>query len=222
MVEATDIAAGDLLITLSGQLFTEAPQSFSAAIQAAAKKRLLICIMPVQQTMVPWQHFIPALSARKNTLFPSPDVRAAPNRRRPSILIEQPDVRMRSTARRVTPTPQTTWLVALRSGNGNQNPLAWAPNRPFSASFFCGNAMDGWTWMHLELEVLLNGHKLSTISEVRLLLQFLSQWKHPASAYRTEWTVFPTEEKLAGPIDFVTQEPDSLNVSDWKRTKSVH
>lgn len=76
--------------------------------------------------------------------------------------------------------------------------------------------------MHLELEVLLNGHKLSTISEVRLLLQFLSQWKRLASAYRTEWTVFPTEENLAGRIDFVTEEPDSLNVYDWKRTKSVH
>jgi hypothetical protein len=40
------------------------------------------------------------------------------------------------------------------------------------------------------------------------------------TAYRTEWTIFGEEERLAGSIDFVAKMPNGdLVLFDWKRSK---
>ena len=78
------------------------------------------------------------------------------------------------------------------------------------------------TWMHLEFEMLLNGHAVSAMSsEIKLFSKFLQQMKS-GTAFRTEWAIFATEENLAGSIDFVALEPDgSLSLYDWKRTRRM-
>ena len=78
------------------------------------------------------------------------------------------------------------------------------------------------TWMHLEFEMLLNGHAVSAMSsEIKLFSKFLQQMKS-GTAFRTEWAIFATEENLAGSIDFVALEPDgSLSLYDWKRTRCM-
>ena len=40
--------------------------------------------------------------------------------------------------------------------------------------------------------------------------------------YRTEWMIFDEDVRLAGSIDFVTENPDgSLTIYDWKRCKEI-
>jgi ATP-dependent exoDNAse (exonuclease V) beta subunit len=40
--------------------------------------------------------------------------------------------------------------------------------------------------------------------------------------YRTEWTIYHEELKLAGSIDMVYENPDgSLKIYDWKRSKEI-
>ena len=41
-------------------------------------------------------------------------------------------------------------------------------------------------------------------------------------AYRTEWTVFHEELKIAGSIDMIFENPDgTLQIYDWKRCKEI-
>jgi hypothetical protein len=42
------------------------------------------------------------------------------------------------------------------------------------------------------------------------------------TAYRTEWTIFGEEERIAGSIDFVAlKETGELVLFDWKRSKCL-
>ena len=79
------------------------------------------------------------------------------------------------------------------------------------------------TWMHMELECLLNGGFLSHVStEVGLFAKFIDAKMSGVMAFRTEWAVFATEENLAGSIDFVGVRSDgSLVLCDWKRSKCM-
>ena len=47
--------------------------------------------------------------------------------------------------------------------------------------------------------------------------------EHPhLKPYRTEWMIFDEDVRLAGSIDFVTENPDgSLTIYDWKRCKEI-
>ncbi|CAE7036636.1 unnamed protein product [Symbiodinium sp. CCMP2592] len=78
------------------------------------------------------------------------------------------------------------------------------------------------TWLHLQLEVLLNGGKVHENKvELQLFSTFLQQMPK-LIAFRSEWCVYGEEEKLAGCIDFVAQTPSSdVILFDWKRTKQL-
>ena len=79
------------------------------------------------------------------------------------------------------------------------------------------------TWMHLQIEVLMNGGAVTgEWPELSLFAEFLQKFPHPLLALRTEWCIFAEDENLAGCIDFVAVCPDnSLVLFDWKRTKQL-
>ena len=78
------------------------------------------------------------------------------------------------------------------------------------------------TWLHLELEVLLNGGSVPyDNTEIQLFADFLRS-SAQLLAFRTEWCIFGEEEKLAGCIDFVAMDGSGqLILFDWKRTKQL-
>ncbi|CAE7198622.1 unnamed protein product [Symbiodinium sp. CCMP2592] len=80
------------------------------------------------------------------------------------------------------------------------------------------------TWMHLQIEVLLNGGFVAGVwPELTLFEQFVREFPCPSLAFRTEWCIFAEEHRLAGCIDFVAKSfDDSLVLFDWKRTKMLH
>eukprot|EP00434_Breviolum_minutum_P014051 symbB.v1.2.012392.t1/scaffold857.1/size218589/7 len=78
----------------------------------------------------------------------------------------------------------------------------------------CWNRASRGTWMHASFECLLNGGFIATNDDELKLLG--------AKVFRTEWTVYATEEDLAGSIDLAMQLPDqSLILVDWKRTQQL-
>jgi hypothetical protein len=78
------------------------------------------------------------------------------------------------------------------------------------------------TWMHFTFEAYLNRMPIPEDGvEMGLFLRFLG-WLEGLTAYRTEWTIWGDEERLAGSIDFVAITPQStLVIFDWKRSKSL-
>ena len=57
--------------------------------------------------------------------------------------------------------------------------------------------------------------------EWRFFLQFVQDYPD-LKPYRTEWTVFHEDVKLAGSIDMVYENEDgSLSIYDWKRSKDI-
>jgi ATP-dependent exoDNAse (exonuclease V) beta subunit len=52
-------------------------------------------------------------------------------------------------------------------------------------------------------------------------LQFVQETPH-LKPYRTEWTIYHDDLKLAGSIDMVYENPDkTLVIYDWKRVKNI-
>jgi hypothetical protein len=52
-------------------------------------------------------------------------------------------------------------------------------------------------------------------------IKFIKEHLH-FTPYRTEWTVYHEEAKLAGSIDMVYENPDgTLSIYDWKRAKDI-
>ena len=78
------------------------------------------------------------------------------------------------------------------------------------------------TWVHLQCECVLNGGLIRGSSiEMTLFQRFLSETE-PLVAWRTEWCIWASEERLAGMIDFVAMNLDGdLVLFDWKRTKGL-
>lgn len=61
----------------------------------------------------------------------------------------------------------------------------------------------------------------NTSVEWQYFLQFVKAFPH-FKPYRTEWTVFHEDIKLAGSIDMVYENPDgTLMIYDWKRSKEI-
>lgn len=78
------------------------------------------------------------------------------------------------------------------------------------------------TAMHYDIECYYNGWDVKNESiEFQYFKKFVGDYKH-LKPYRTEWTVFYKEYKLAGSIDMVFEDEDGdLWIYDWKRTKEI-
>jgi len=96
---------------------------------------------------------------------------------------------------------------------------SWNKNRDEAAS--------AGTKMHYDIECYYNNNDVSNNSiEYNYFKNFLKNFpelnKRP---YRTEWTVFHEELKLAGSIDMVFENPEdngkTLLIYDWKRSKEI-
>ncbi len=66
------------------------------------------------------------------------------------------------------------------------------------------------------------GKKLSERPlEWQYFINFIGDHKH-LKPYRTEWTVYHEDAKIAGSIDMVYENPDgTLSIYDWKRSKNI-
>lgn len=79
------------------------------------------------------------------------------------------------------------------------------------------------TAMHYDIECFYNGLEVSNDTlEFQYFRKFAEDYKH-LKPYRTEWTVFYKEYKLAGSIDMVFEDETDGNlwIYDWKRTKEI-
>jgi hypothetical protein len=78
------------------------------------------------------------------------------------------------------------------------------------------------TFMHLTFELYLNGAPINFYSvELDIFLRYLLTLERLV-AYRTEWTIWATDERLAGSIDFVARKSNGHFVLfDWKRSKQL-
>jgi ATP-dependent exoDNAse (exonuclease V) beta subunit len=57
--------------------------------------------------------------------------------------------------------------------------------------------------------------------EWQYFINFINDHKH-LKPYRTEWTVYDEDAKIAGSIDMVYENPDgTLSIYDWKRAKII-
>ena len=57
--------------------------------------------------------------------------------------------------------------------------------------------------------------------EWRYFLEFIKDTSH-LKPYRTEWTVYNEDIKIAGSIDMIYENPDgTLSIYDWKRAKDI-
>ena len=79
------------------------------------------------------------------------------------------------------------------------------------------------TFMHLQIEVLLNGgYVAGSWVELELFAQMLREFPERLMAFRTEWSIFAEQEHLAGWIDFVAKTVSGeVILFDWKRTKNL-
>ena len=91
---------------------------------------------------------------------------------------------------------------------------AWDKNRD--------EAAQAGTNMHYDIECYYN--KVDVVNEsveYEYFKHFLADFPD-LKPYRTEWTVFHEELKLAGSIDMVYEKPDgTLLIYDWKRCKEI-
>jgi len=96
---------------------------------------------------------------------------------------------------------------------------AWDKNRDEAAS--------AGTKMHYDIECYYNNMDVVNDSiEYQYFVNFTNDF-HDLNArpYRTEWTVFHEELKLAGSIDMIYENPaddgETLLIYDWKRSKEI-
>jgi len=83
-------------------------------------------------------------------------------------------------------------------------------------------AANAGTKMHYDIECYYNECPNENLSiEYEYFNNFLKAFPE-LKPYRTEWTVFQEDLKLAGSIDMVFENPDgSLLIYDWKRSKEI-
>jgi ATP-dependent exoDNAse (exonuclease V) beta subunit len=101
------------------------------------------------------------------------------------------------------------------------------------------NAAGAGTNMHFEIECFMNSKELldythrelyqqykETNKELTLEWQFFLKFVEDfpdLKPYRTEWTIYDEELKLAGSIDMVYENPDgTLSIYDWKRAIEIN
>lgn len=79
------------------------------------------------------------------------------------------------------------------------------------------------TKMHYDIECYYNNLPVENDSiEFQYFRKFLETYSH-MTAFRTEWTVFDVELKLAGSIDmvFYNEKDGAYYIYDWKRCKEI-
>jgi ATP-dependent exoDNAse (exonuclease V) beta subunit len=90
------------------------------------------------------------------------------------------------------------------------------------------------TALHYEIECFMNSGlytnadlymksttNINTQLEWQYFLNFLKDYPH-LKPYRTEWTIYNEDLKIAGSIDMVYENQDgSLSIYDWKRCKNI-
>lgn len=84
-------------------------------------------------------------------------------------------------------------------------------------------AADAGTKMHYDIECYYNNVPVENNSiEFKYFKDFLQNNSH-MTAYRTEWTIYDIELKLAGSVDmvFYNEEDKSYYIYDWKRCKEI-
>jgi ATP-dependent exoDNAse (exonuclease V) beta subunit len=83
-------------------------------------------------------------------------------------------------------------------------------------------AAEAGTKMHYDIECYYNNMDIVNDSvEYEYFQRFLADFPD-LKPYRTEWTVFHEELKLAGSIDMVFEKPDgTLLIYDWKRCREI-
>jgi ATP-dependent exoDNAse (exonuclease V) beta subunit len=96
----------------------------------------------------------------------------------------------------------------------DQIKAAWDKNRDEAAA--------AGTKMHYNIECYYNNIEVEDDSiEYKYFQNYLKDFGH-FKAYRTEWTVYDEELKLAGSIDMVYENDDgTLMIYDWKRSRSI-
>ena len=116
-----------------------------------------------------------------------------------SLLAEHPALR------------QDLLLLALTD---EQIQAKWEANRVRSANLG--------TWMHLQFELWLNRCPVNEDTpEMNLFFKFITSLRG-LRVFRTEWTIFGEEEKLAGSIDCLfIDKAGHLVIVDWKRSKML-
>jgi len=92
--------------------------------------------------------------------------------------------------------------------------VGWEQNRD--------EAANAGTKMHYDIECYYNECPNENLSiEYEYFNNFLKAFPE-LKPYRTEWTIFHEELKLAGSIDMIFENPDgSLLIYDWKRSKEI-
>ena len=114
--------------------------------------------------------------------------------------------------------PRTQYMVDVdgqsRPMTPNEIKESWRKNAAEAAGLG--------TWMHLQIEVLLNGGGVPAITmELQLFSEFL-RTSQQLLAFRTEWCIFGEDERLAGCIDFVALHASGeVVLFGWKRTKEL-
>jgi hypothetical protein len=92
----------------------------------------------------------------------------------------------------------------------------------------------GYTHQDLYNDYLKKSHSLESLPSQRLQSLYVNEsleWSYflqyiqdtpDFKPYRTEWTIYHEDLKLAGSIDMVYENPDgTLNIYDWKRAKDI-
>eukprot|EP00435_Cladocopium_sp_Y103_P008302 s3962_g2.t1 len=78
------------------------------------------------------------------------------------------------------------------------------------------------TWAHLQCECILNGGEVANLGAEMACLAHFVKSSERLLAHRTEWSIWATEEKLAGTIDFCAVDSSGcLVLIDWKRSKNL-
>uniref|UniRef100_A0A6C0JXC4 PD-(D/E)XK endonuclease-like domain-containing protein n=1 Tax=viral metagenome TaxID=1070528 RepID=A0A6C0JXC4_9ZZZZ len=106
------------------------------------------------------------------------------------------------------------WTTSKYFGQTREHiKLGWDRNRDDAAN--AGNKL------HYDIECYYNGKTVNnTSSEYKQFILFVKN--NQLKPYRTEWTVFDPEIKLAGTIDMTYILPNGhLMIYDWKRTKHL-
>ncbi len=96
----------------------------------------------------------------------------------------------------------------------DQIKAGWEENRDSAAS--------AGTNMHYNIECFYNNNIVDDPSvEYAYFLNFVADFPD-LSAYRTEWTVFHEELRIAGSIDMLFVKPDgTYAIYDWKRSRQI-
>lgn len=107
------------------------------------------------------------------------------------------------------------WLSSKYYGQtADEIKAGWDQNRD--------EAAQAGTKMHYDIECYYNGvNVINDSEEFRFFKTFVAD--HPElKPYRTEWTIWDSELRIAGSIDILYENPDgTLSIYDWKRSKGI-